>query len=318
MVQPTHSPPGTLTSQVGVLPEHPRDAVHTEHTPFPLSPAVSHTGVAPPQPLSFARQCRQTWAVESHSVRFASKVHCVSERHCTHCPRPPFPVVLHTGVVPLHPELSERHVLHTCADASHTPEAQSAVALHATHRPPATDVSHAGVDALQPGATAPTAAGRHVTQAPLPPFAAVLQTGVAPEHPIPPPRHVLQTFAVVSQTPDAQSDDARHPTHWPPATEVSQTVPAPQPAVAVHVTQVCELVSHAGVAPEQFAFEVHATHRPPATVMSQTGVAEPAAHPWVRVQVTHAPAPPPAERSQTGVVPLQPSVAVQVLQARAS
>lgn len=51
-----------------------------------------------------------------------------------------------------------------------------------------------------------------------------------------------------------------HCTHWPPGTDVSQTGVVPlQPAVAVQVTQVLVVGLHSGVAPPQFAFDVHCT-----------------------------------------------------------
>jgi hypothetical protein len=48
----------------------------------------------------------------------------------------------------------------------------------------------------------------------------------------------LQVFEVVSQTGVAPPHWALlvHCTHWPPGTEVSQTLPPVQPAMAVQVT----------------------------------------------------------------------------------
>jgi hypothetical protein len=134
---------------------------------------------------------------------------------------------------------------------------------------------------------------RHWTQAPAPPFPAVLQTGVPPEQ----PRSSAVQFTQAPTPPAAvrsQNWGAVQPavalqwTHWPspPLREVSQNAGVVHPVLSARqVSQVWSVVLQYGVAPLQLVLPRHSTHA--WFVTSQT---DPAAQPLLSArQVLHCP-----------------------------
>jgi hypothetical protein len=316
--------------QTGVLPPQVASERHCTHWPLPLLAEVSQAGVAPPQPAPLARQVLQVFEVVSQTglappqvLLFTHATHWPPEtevsqtgrlavlqpaleppRQVTHTPAPLLPEASQMGRTPPQPALpAVRQVLQVLEVVSQTGVAPPHCELerHWTHWPPGTLVSQT-LPPPQP------AAAVQVTHWPAPLLPEPTHTGVAPPQPaLPAVRQVLQVFEVVSQTGVVPPHWAleRHWTHWPPPllAATSQTVPLPQPWVAVQVLQVLLVGSHTAP-PVQLASERQPTQVPPGTEVSQT---LPAAQPAVAVQVMHWPAPLLPAVSQTGVAPEQPA-----------
>jgi hypothetical protein len=253
----TQRPPATEVSQTLPGPQ-PAVALQVMHWPRPPLAAAAHTGVLPEQPALSARHDLQVLLVVSQTGVLPP--HCELSRHCTHWPAPLAAAT--SQMVPWAQPAVAVQVLQVFVEVSQTaPPVQLASERQPTHWPPATEVSQVPVGALQP------AVALQVMHWPAPLFAAVLHTGVAPEQPaLLVARQLLQLLLLTSQMGvlPPQWVLARHCTQRPPATVVSQTLPVPQPAVAVQVMHwpapLFAAVLHTGVAPEQPSVAVHALH----------------------------------------------------------